>query len=351
MTDVSVFHSLSYDRMYWAINLQRFSLIRRRHHRRFVISHHVRDPADSELSARFPAGPGVVIPNSHGEKLVGILHETGSKQLVIVCHGFQSTKDRIPMVNLAAALEREGISAFRFDFSGNGESEGSFLYGNYRREAEDLRAIVQDFCAKGRVITAIIGHSKDLLGLEEFKYLFHFSFFESAILLKRVPTGGNAVLLYASKYNDISIVINISGRFNLKRGIEGRLGLGYLQRIKQNGFIDVRNKKGKLEYRVTQESLMDRLSTDIHAACHMICQDCRVLTIHGTKDKMVPAEDALEFDKFIPNHKLHIIEGADHEFTSHQDELASLVIQFIKANYQKDGPTSKRADGTIDSRM
>ncbi|KAH9761654.1 Hydrolase 4 domain-containing protein [Citrus sinensis] len=309
--------------MYWAINLQRFSLIRRRHHRRFVISHHVRDPADSELSARFPAGPGVVIPNSHGEKLVGILHETGSKQLVIVCHGFQSTKDRIPMVNLAAALEREGISAFRFDFSGNGESEGSFLYGNYRREAEDLRAIVQDFCAKGRVITAIIGHSK----------------------------GGNAVLLYASKYNDISIVINISGRFNLKRGIEGRLGLGYLQRIKQNGFIDVRNKKGKLEYRVTQESLMDRLSTDIHAACHMICQDCRVLTIHGTKDKMVPAEDALEFDKFIPNHKLHIIEGADHEFTSHQDELASLVIQFIKANYQKDGPTSKRADGTIDSRM
>ncbi|KAH9800047.1 Hydrolase 4 domain-containing protein [Citrus sinensis] len=310
MTDVSVFHSLSYDRMYWAINLQRFSLIRRRHHRRFVISHHVRDPADSELSARFPAGPGVVIPNSHGEKLVGILHETGSKQLVIVCHGFQSTKDRIPMVNLAAALEREGISAFRFDFSGNGE-------------AEDLRAIVQDFCAKGRVITAIIGHSK----------------------------GGNAVLLYASKYNDISIVINISGRFNLKRGIEGRLGLGYLQRIKQNGFIDVRNKKGKLEYRVTQESLMDRLSTDIHAACHMICQDCRVLTIHGTKDKMVPAEDALEFDKFIPNHKLHIIEGADHEFTSHQDELASLVIQFIKANYQKDGPTSKRADGTIDSRM
>lgn len=60
MTDVSVFHSLSYDRMYWAINLQRFSLIRRRHHRRFVISHHVRDPADSELSARFPAGPGWV---------------------------------------------------------------------------------------------------------------------------------------------------------------------------------------------------------------------------------------------------------------------------------------------------
>jgi hypothetical protein len=34
----------------------------------------------------------VVIENNHDEKLSGILHETGSKQLVIVCHGFQSSK-------------------------------------------------------------------------------------------------------------------------------------------------------------------------------------------------------------------------------------------------------------------
>lgn len=34
----------------------------------------------------------VIIENRHGEKLVGILHDTGSKELVIVCHGFQSSK-------------------------------------------------------------------------------------------------------------------------------------------------------------------------------------------------------------------------------------------------------------------
>lgn len=43
------------------------------------------------------------------------------------------------------------------------ESEGSFQYGNYRREAEDLRAVVQHFRGKEYVITAIIGHSKGLL--------------------------------------------------------------------------------------------------------------------------------------------------------------------------------------------
>lgn len=61
-----------------------------------------------------------------------------------------------------------------------------------------------------------------------------------------VPAGGNVVLLYASKYNDIHTVVNISGRFHLERGIEGRLGKDFLQRIKQDGFIDVKNKRGKL---------------------------------------------------------------------------------------------------------
>lgn len=46
------------------------------------------------------------------------------------------------------------------------ESEGSFMYGNYRREAEDLRAVVQHFCKQERLISAIIGHSKGLCNIE-----------------------------------------------------------------------------------------------------------------------------------------------------------------------------------------
>ncbi|XP_050218215.1 uncharacterized protein LOC126668986 [Mercurialis annua] len=252
-------------------------------------------PPDSQLQR-------IIIENKHGEKLVGIFHNTGSEKLVIVCHGFQSSKDRIPMVNLAAALEKEGISAFRFDFAGNGESEGLFQYGNYHRECDDLRSVVEHFRLQSHVIRAIIGHSK----------------------------GGNAVLLYASKYNDVHTIVNIAARFDLKRGMERRLGKDFLQTIKQNGYIDVKNRKGILEYRVTRESLMDRLTTDPHAACLLIHPECRVLTVHGTMDKMVSVEDAYQFAKFIPNHKLHIIEGADHEFTSHQDELVSIVLDFLR---------------------
>ncbi|KAL6221977.1 hypothetical protein ACLB2K_005369 [Fragaria x ananassa] len=62
----------------------------------------------------------IVIANKHGEKLVGLLHETGSKELVILCHGARSHKGDNIMTKLALALEKEGISAFRFDFAGNG---------------------------------------------------------------------------------------------------------------------------------------------------------------------------------------------------------------------------------------
>ncbi|KAK6236491.1 hypothetical protein SCA6_011828 [Theobroma cacao] len=267
---------------------------------RMAHSHSAQDPVIEQQR--------VIIPNKHGEKLVGLLHETGSKEIVILCHGFRSRKDYNTMVNLAAALEKEGISVFRFDFAGNGESEGSFQYGNYSREADDLHAVIQHFSGENRVVSAIVGHSK----------------------------GGNVVLLYASKYRDIHILVNVSGRYDLNRGIAERLGEDFMQIIKKDGYIDVKNKTGGVEYRVTEESLMERLRTDMHEACLKIDKECRVLTVHGSADEIIPIEDALEFAKIIPNHKLHIVEGANHGYTSHQTELASVVVNFIKTVLEQD---------------
>lgn len=52
---------------------------------------------------------------------------------------------------------------------------------------------------------------------------------------------------------------------------------------------------GKIKYHVIEESLMDRLTTDVPAACRSIHKNCRVLTIHGSMDEMVLVGDALEF--------------------------------------------------------
>ncbi|KAI4344525.1 hypothetical protein L6164_011741 [Bauhinia variegata] len=223
----------------------------------------------------------VTIPNKHGEKLVGILHESGIGEIVILCHGFSSTRETTAIVNLATALENAGISSFRFDFAGNGESG----------------------------VAAIVGHSK----------------------------GGDVVLLYASKYHDVKTVVNLSGRYDLKVGIKERLGEDFMERIKKDGFIDVKKTPNyrSSDFRVTEESLMDRLNTNVHEACLQIDKECRVFTVHGSADKIINVADAFEFDKIIPNHKLHIIEGADHVFTDHQDELVSVVVNFIKENLRR----------------
>ncbi|XP_062091045.1 uncharacterized protein LOC133797226 [Humulus lupulus] len=254
----------------------------------------------------------VVVPNKYGEKLVGLLNDTGSTEIVILCHGFRSSKESTTILNLAVALEEEGISSFRFDFAGNGESEGTFQYGNYQREADDLRSVIEHFIGANRVICGILGHSK----------------------------GGDVVLLYASRYSDISAVVNVSGRYNLKRGIAERFGEDFMQTLKEKGYIEVEDKNGSTSYRVTEESMMDRLNTDIHSACLQISKDCRVLTIHGSADETIPVEDALEFSKIIKTHKLQIVEGADHRYSAHQAELASIVSEFIKESLEKNKAAS-----------
>ncbi|KAG8084656.1 hypothetical protein GUJ93_ZPchr0010g9712 [Zizania palustris] len=84
----------------------------------------------------------VVVTNKHGEKLAGVLHHMGSSKIIVLCHGFIATKNDSLILDLTDALTEKGICVFHFDFSGNGESEGEFEYGNYRKEADDLQCVV-----------------------------------------------------------------------------------------------------------------------------------------------------------------------------------------------------------------
>jgi alpha/beta superfamily hydrolase len=70
----------------------------------------------------------VFFKNKENLKLCGVLHGSASRGDIcaIVCHGFAGDKDRSFIPELACGLEGQGFLALRFDFSGNGESEGLF---------------------------------------------------------------------------------------------------------------------------------------------------------------------------------------------------------------------------------
>ncbi|KAL3134145.1 hypothetical protein ABBQ32_008564 [Trebouxia sp. C0010 RCD-2024] len=76
----------------------------------------------------------VTFTNPSNESLAGIFLDAGSSKTAILCHGYTDHKNGFHLPAIAEALANRGWSSLRFDFSGNGKSEGSFRYGNYNEE-------------------------------------------------------------------------------------------------------------------------------------------------------------------------------------------------------------------------
>ena len=80
-----------------------------------------------------------------------------------------------------------------------------------------------------------------------------FSFDVTFLLTKYVNNiykiaGGGVVLLYASRYHDIRTVVNVSGRYDLKEGIVERFGEDIMQRLKERGYVEIKDKNGNLMF-------------------------------------------------------------------------------------------------------
>lgn len=102
----------------------------------------------------------VTFHNSEGLTLVGIVHTPPkAKDLgIILCHGFTENKDRTFIPTLADKLATMGYTTLRFDFSGNGESEGLFEDRTYTKYLEDLRVAIS-YSKKCVPRICVAGHS------------------------------------------------------------------------------------------------------------------------------------------------------------------------------------------------
>jgi uncharacterized protein len=83
----------------------------------------------------------------------------GDKRLVILCHGFASHRNSFHFAEIAEKLAQNNVSSFRFDFSGNGDSEGIFEFGNYEVESQDIRAAVVFTRDAGFKVIGLVGVS------------------------------------------------------------------------------------------------------------------------------------------------------------------------------------------------
>lgn len=97
-----------------------------------------------------------------GKRVSAVLHRGDAelRHVVVMAHGFKSSKigPSRYFVDLARLLAGDGISTFRFDQPGSGDSEGSFEESSFATWIDTIEHFVRRFHAEGHAV-ALLGQS------------------------------------------------------------------------------------------------------------------------------------------------------------------------------------------------
>ncbi|RKP12371.1 Alpha/Beta hydrolase protein, partial [Piptocephalis cylindrospora] len=219
----------------------------------------------------------------------------GPRRLALICHGWMGSKNYLFQAQLAKALP---FDSFRFDFSGNGESEGFLQWGHFERDIEDIDAAVQLMRQeRGYSLDTMIGHSR----------------------------GALSAFKYATIHPDgFRCLINVAGR-----QIMGKLKKSRVKELETKGYFEMEYnlRSGRRVIRATRE---DVASGDAWQKPFVqnLPPSVRTLTIHGTKDTVNPLSEAVSFANYAPNHTLRLLEGADHNLRGFHDTVCAETISW-----------------------
>lgn len=226
--------------------------------------------------------PRVSFKNKFEEALSGVLEGDGEPG-IIICHGFTLTKDFPILVKLADALVEQGFSVLRFDFSGNGDSEGDFSSCDYEKQRHDILAAIGFMRAKGCSKVGLVGHSM----------------------------GGAAVLLTASEV-DVGAVASLASPAFINVARLKEFAKKYAGNHVTDGFVD------------------NLLRTNIIEAVEKI--DSPTLFVHGSDDKVISVSECEELFKHAKEKKRFVVvDGAQHSFHSGLDTVIGEVVQWMNS--------------------
>jgi len=241
--------------------------------------------------------------NGHGFKLCGVLsNPTGETKvpIIILCHGLSTSKDGRTCSRLETMLNQKGISTFRFDFYGHGESEGTFEDITLSEAINDVHEAIHFLFNAGYEKLGLMGSS----------------------------FGGFASLIAASELLELILLA-------LKSPVSDYLGLLIArdQEIeiplwKQKGFISVVGSDGK-NLQLNYSFYKDAETIKSYDAIRKI--KASAMIVHGDKDRTVPLEQSIHCAHLMEDCRLEIIQGADHTYTQprHFERMLSLIEDFI----------------------
>ncbi len=248
----------------------------------------------------------IFFENSKGNKLCGILSnptKDKGKPIIILCHGFSTSKNSGTYVSLGQILNKAGISTFRFDFFGHGESEGKFEDVTTSEAVNDILNAIKLLKRLGYTKIGLMGGS----------------------------FGGIASTMAASKTNDLFVLALKSPVSNYEEKEIVTKSKKELEEWKRKGYRYYVSGDGR-KLRLNYTFYKDFEKNNGYEAAKQI--KVPTLIVHGDKDESVPVEQSKKIASIIRNSRLEIIKGADHRYSEpeHRERMLNLISKFIIEN-------------------
>ena len=247
--------------------------------------------------------------NHSGEKLAGTFHvpSEDSRCGIILGHCFTCSRHTRVLRDISHGLVDEGFKVLRFDFSGNGQSEGEFANSFYSKQLTEMKTAISFMSAKKVSWIGLAGHSMGAM---------------VALLAAGEMANVRAVCTLAAKASplDTSYLFKDSQLHELK--LRGRL-----QFISRGRTLEITEAFFKDAARYNLPDIMASLRQPL-------------LVVHGDQDEIISVGDAYKLQQFKPmDTDLTVIPGADHMFSRDEDreQVAEVVVKWFKRLAVEDG--------------
>ncbi len=233
----------------------------------------------------------IYFSNHRGERLAATLdlpEDESPISYALFAHCFTCTKSIKAAVNIAAALNREKIAVLRFDFTGLGQSEGSFADTNFSTNVADLILASEYLAREFQPPQIIIGHS----------------------------LGGAAVIQAAEKIPSLRAVVTIAAPHD--PGHVAHHFENMRQQIKEHGSAEVilAGRKFTIKRQFLEDLEMQKLDT------HIKSLKTALMVMHSARDTTVSIENAANIYKAAKHPKSFIsLDDADHLLLKEEDSL------------------------------
>lgn len=227
--------------------------------------------------------------NSRGLTLAAIFEgKDKDAPVVVMCHGFGSSKDSDANKDLSQKILNRGLSVFRFDFTGCGQSQGKLEQLTPLAGLDDLKSAIE---VLGRKQFALYGNS--------------FGGYTALLYAGENPVLALGLKAPVSYYPDVSTVENAWQNYGFTKG------------IKNNFLAEVKN-------------------IDLYQKTRNITAP--TLIVHGDRDEIVPLKESRKLIESLKSQKkLVILKGAPHVIRGEYMERAnSLLADFFKAISSKE---------------